>query len=160
MQPDMRLILLRHAKSAWDTDAPTDHDRPLSARGQRDAPRVGQALRERGWVPQRVLCSDAARTQETWRRMAPHLAPDAAVSLHPALYLCEVAVPLQLIAGLSDETVMVIGHNPTMEDLVRHLCGERHQITTCNAALLEADAPTAPAGTWRLAAVLRPKELA
>lgn len=163
MQRAMRLILLRHAKSAWDTDAPTDHDRPLNARGRRDAPRIGQALRERGWIPDRILSSDAARTQETWRRMAPHLAPDAPVALHPSLYLCSTAVPLQLLAAQSDATIMVIGHNPTTEDLLPLLCGEQHQITTCNAALLESDQPgwaAAVRGRWRLVALLRPKELA
>ena len=56
-----RLILMRHAKSDWGT-GDDDHDRPLNARGRGDAPRVGEALRELGWVPDLVVLSDSART--------------------------------------------------------------------------------------------------
>jgi hypothetical protein len=55
---------MRHAKSAGDTDAATDHDRPLSERGQRDAPRVASALAELGWSPELTVSSDSARTRQ------------------------------------------------------------------------------------------------
>ena len=61
------LIAVRHAKSSWDLDV-DDHDRPLSGRGRRDADALGRWLTERSLQPDLVLCSTAARTQETWSR--------------------------------------------------------------------------------------------
>jgi phosphohistidine phosphatase len=158
----MRLILLRHAKSAWDTDAATDHERPLSARGRKDAPRIGAELERRGWLPDVVLASDAQRTQETWARMAPHLAPDAPVSLHADLYMANVADVMALLEQQEDETVLVVGHNPCTELMVAILSGETREVTTCNAALLESSAEDwsqAIAGRWTLRAMVRPKAL-
>jgi phosphohistidine phosphatase len=71
-----RLIVLRHAKSAWDTDAPDDHSRPLAKRGRKDAPLIGARLAQLEWVPQAVISSDSARTRETWARMEEALLGD------------------------------------------------------------------------------------
>ncbi|WP_204322083.1 histidine phosphatase family protein, partial [Streptococcus pneumoniae] len=60
-----RLILLRHAKSDWP-EGVADHERPLNGRGRRAAPLMGEAMVERGYVPERALVSSAKRTQETW----------------------------------------------------------------------------------------------
>ena len=64
-----RLMLMRHAKSAWTSHVPTDHERPLNERGRRDAARVGKRLAKLGWVPDLVVGSDSRRTEETWERM-------------------------------------------------------------------------------------------
>lgn len=136
-----RLIVLRHAKSSWKSDAASDHDRPLSGRGKRSAPLVGAALLARGWVPDVVLCSDARRARDTYQRMASCF-PDADVRLCPELYaagLEEVSsLCSQLPAGIT--TAMVVGHNPGWEVMVRALTGEGVLMTTGNAALLESDA--------------------
>ena len=71
-----RLILIRHAKSAWDDPLTPDHDRPLNARGEGAARDLGQWLASRGYVPQEILCSNALRTRATWDGIAPFL-PDA-----------------------------------------------------------------------------------
>ena len=60
-----QLIIMRHAKSAWDTDAATDFERPLAKRGQRDAPRMGAWLQEQGIVPDFVVSSPAKRARQT-----------------------------------------------------------------------------------------------
>jgi phosphohistidine phosphatase len=60
-----RLILLRHAKSAWDNPSAADFDRPLSSRGRKAAPVVGAWLARRGLIPGLVLCSSARRASET-----------------------------------------------------------------------------------------------
>ena len=64
-----RLIIMRHAKSSWNSPAATDHARPLNKRGQHDAPRVGTALVEQDWTPDLVLSSDSQRTRETFAGM-------------------------------------------------------------------------------------------
>lgn len=155
----MRLILLRHAKSDWKTAAPTDHARPLNARGRRDAPRIGAALRARGWIPTRVVCSDAARTRETWARMGPVLAPEAPLQTTPALYHAGIEAIQDTIAGARADggtaVLLLLGHNPGWEDALPLLCGTAAPLTTCNAALLAPDGPD----RWRLVDVLRPREL-
>jgi phosphohistidine phosphatase len=162
----LRLIVLRHAKSAWNTDAPTDHDRPLNKRGRRDAPRVGARLAELGWAPERVISSDALRTRETWDRVRSAFGGTIEVSFTGRLY---GAGYHEVCGSLSDEpktvtTAMVIGHNPGWEELVESLCGTGHRMTTCNAALLSIEAKgwakaMAQQGRWRLEHLLRPKEL-
>ena len=61
-----RLILTRHAKSDWDDPLLADHDRPLNARGRRSARLLGDWLASRGYEPEEVLCSTAARCRQTW----------------------------------------------------------------------------------------------
>ena len=68
--PRRRLILTRHAKSAWDDPALDDHDRPLNGRGRRAARELGDWLASRGYLPEEVLCSSALRTRETWATVA------------------------------------------------------------------------------------------
>jgi phosphohistidine phosphatase SixA len=74
-----RLMIMRHAKSSWKGQVPTDHDRPLNTRGRRDAVRVGKRLAKLGWVPDLVVSSDSRRTRETWERMQRRF-PEARVS--------------------------------------------------------------------------------
>ena len=73
-----RLLLLRHAKSSWDTPGLADLDRPLAPRGRRTAPLVAQLMAKRRWVPDLVLCSQAERVRETWQLMAPLLGEEIA----------------------------------------------------------------------------------
>lgn len=162
-----RLIVMRHAKSAWDTDASSDHLRPLNRRGRQDAPRVARVLAGRGWVPQRVVSSDAARTRETWEHMEAAFDDPVEVEFTPALYhsglgAVQVAVG-RLGAGI--HTALVLGHNPGFEDAVAWLSGHDLRLTTGNAVLLVhpddagwRDAITTP-GTWSIEDVVRPREL-
>ncbi|ABD53548.1 SixA phosphatase family protein [Jannaschia sp. CCS1] len=106
------LILIRHCKSDWTTDAPTDHDRVLNPRGRRDAPRIGAWLAARDLIPDTVLCSDAQRTQETWERIATRLPSQPPVSLSHALYLAEPAAMLHAIRKAAGKTVALVGHCP------------------------------------------------
>ena len=69
------LLILRHAKSAWDTDAVSDFDRPLAKRGRKDAPRMGKWLRRRRLVPGYVLSSPARRAPWTSLPSPPHHEP-------------------------------------------------------------------------------------
>lgn len=160
-----RLVVLRHAKSDWATDANGDHARPLNDRGRREAPRIGERLHALGWVPQAVVSSDAKRTRQTWKRMGDALGGEPSVRFTPALYLMGIDEIRDALRELPPEveTAMVIGHNPGWEDAVHELCGVRVRMTTCNAALLHVQAATwaeaAARSDWALEVVLRPKEL-
>lgn len=120
-----RLILLRHAKSDWtDADA-TDHARVLNARGRAACDIIGPWLAARGHVPDEVLCSDAARTQETWARIAPHVASAPAPTLRPDLYLAEPGRMLGALQGAAGPVVAMVGHNPGIGSLAAGLLAAR-----------------------------------
>lgn len=161
----LRIIALRHAKSAWDTDAVDDHDRPLSGRGRKEAPRVGESLAELDWLPEHVLSSDSRRTRQTWARLKPSCAHATVVftnalyhaSGHDALRIIRAQTPAQV------RTLMVIGHNPGQEELVHLLTGRSVVMTTANAVLMEREASNwleaLASSAWSLVEVIRPRDL-
>ena len=160
-----RLIIMRHAKSSWDTDAPTDHERPLNKRGRRDAPRIAEELVRLSWVPDLVLSSDSTRTRETFQRMADVFGELPARFL-PEFYHGGLTEIRPAVAELHSEigTVLVLGHNPGWEDAASRLSDEPISMTTANAALLGITAASwadalAAVGDWSLDRLLRPKEL-
>jgi phosphohistidine phosphatase SixA len=161
-----RLIVMRHAKSSWKSDAPTDHARPLNKRGRRDAPRVGERLVQLDWRPQLILSSDSQRTRETLQLMQDALGREIPVEFLPSLYAGGAHDLASALAGINDDitSVLALGHNPAWEEVVEWLCGESIRLTTANAALLEGIGLSwrealAGSGSWKLHAVLRPKEL-
>ena len=107
----LKLILTRHAKSAWDDPLADDFDRTLNQRGQRAAVAIGHWLVEQGHIPDRVVASAARRTCETWERMA-HLMPNAAFETRPALYMAGPDVILSTLHRQPAEAIMIICHNP------------------------------------------------
>jgi len=112
-----RLVLLRHAKSAW-SDMP-DHERPLARRGQRDAPVMGRWLRTTGLVPDLVLCSTARRARETWQLAQSRLGAAPPVRFDDRVYEASAAALLDLIRRESGaaETLLVVGHDPAIPGL-------------------------------------------
>ena len=118
----MKLILMRHAKSAWDDPLMDDFDRPLTARGRRSADLLGQWLATNGHHPTQVLISGAKRTQETWEIAAPHL-PTAELREERALYLASPDVMQRILARATGTTILMIAHNPGMASLASRLAG-------------------------------------
>lgn len=124
------LLVLRHAKSARPAGVP-DHDRPLSRRGKRDASRLGRELAARQMVPELVLSSTAKRARGTARRVLKALgsAGDGRPELRridePLLYLSPVGEHLCVLSSVDEPvgTVLLVGHNPTLEELVQLLTG-------------------------------------
>ena len=116
-----RLILTRHAKSAWDDPLTPDHDRPLNERGKAAAADLGQWLASRGYVPEKVLCSDAVRTRQTWSGIAPALPATPLMELKPALYHAGPDVMLAVLRHATADVVMMIGHNPGIAEFAEKL---------------------------------------
>ncbi|HET6168273.1 MAG TPA: histidine phosphatase family protein [Marmoricola sp.] len=116
-----RLLVLRHAKA--EAVAASDHARRLTARGRHDAAEAGHWARSVDVVPDHALVSDAARAQETWEafREAADVAVEA--ELVAALYPAGTDAALEILRTAPDSatTVLVVGHNPTMEQLVHLL---------------------------------------
>ena len=102
------LILMRHAKSSWGGPAVDDHDRPLNARGNRDAPRIGRWLAENDLVPDHAHCSTARRAQETLEGLG-HTTP---TTLMPDLYMASPAMLLKTIRAATAPRIIVVAHNP------------------------------------------------
>jgi phosphohistidine phosphatase len=117
------LLLLRHAKSDWPPVP--DHDRPLGARGRRDAPAIGRALRAAGFAPGRVLCSTAKRTRQTWELAAGELGGTPKVEWDVRIYAADVDSLVEVIREVPGDvgTLLVVGHNPGAQDLTLALAG-------------------------------------
>jgi phosphohistidine phosphatase len=112
-----KLVLLRHAKSAWP-DVP-DHDRPLAGRGRRNAPVMGRWLRTNGYVPDQVLCSTARRARETWQLAQEGLGAAPAVSFERRVYEASAEQLLDLVRGVESAvtTLLIVGHDPAIQEL-------------------------------------------
>ncbi|MEU6368830.1 histidine phosphatase family protein [Streptomyces sp. NPDC046931] len=127
--PLRRLVVLRHAKSAWP-EGVADHERPLAPRGRRDAPAAGRALAEADCLPDLALCSTAVRARQTWELASAQWGTPPPVRFDPGLYAADVPDLLEAVhdAPAEVETLLLIGHNPGLEDLVlalaRHGLGD------------------------------------
>lgn len=149
------LILMRHAKSSWKQAGQRDHQRPLNKRGQSDAPAMGRRIVDAGWAPELALVSDAARTEETWAWMRDAFEQDVPFQLVDSLYH---AGPDEMIAAIEahvtdEQTVLILAHNPGLEDAVLEWTGEAIVMKTSNAVLLTHVQPWSEAlgrSDWRL----------
>src|SRR5690349_2015654 len=108
----MELLLIRHAKSAWDRPGVPDHDRDLAPRGIKAAKRIGKELAARGLVPDLVLCSTAKRAQRSWALIAGKLGRSVTVQDLRGLYLAAPGPMLALIKGQEAgvRRLAVVGH--------------------------------------------------
>ena len=159
------LLIMRHAKSSWKDSSLSDHDRPLSGRGEADAPQMGAALTERDLVPDRIVSSTAERAQRTARLVAENCPFDGEITLDRNLYhagLDEFLETLQALPADMD-CVMLVGHNPGVAELVDFLTDSPEMMTTANIAVVQL-----PVNRWAevdietegvLVEVLRPKEV-
>lgn len=110
-------MLLRHAKSDWPDGVP-DHERPLAARGRRDAPAMGRWLRTEGYGPDQVVCSTALRTRQTWELVQPELGTAPSTVFERRVYAASAQQLAGVVGGAPDaaRTLLLIGHNPGIED--------------------------------------------
>lgn len=127
-----RLSILRHAKAAPHDSAKSDFDRPLAPRGH---DQVADFCRWAGdsFAPDAVYVSTALRTVETYERLQEGLGRALPAKLAGALYLAEVEDLLAAVRGAGDaQEVLLIGHNPGLEDLAARLTGEKNlELPTC-----------------------------
>lgn len=167
-----RLLLMRHAKSERD-ETIDDFERPISDRGEKDAPRMARHLAKLGLVPGRILASSALRSRQTLAPLMPHFAADCEIRLAHDLYLAGEDETIDAIRGHggSAATLMVIGHEPGLTQTALALIGGGHptlledletKFPTCGVAVVDF-----PAVRWvdvepksgRLVAFLRPRTI-
>ncbi len=143
--PTRRLVLLRHAKSAWPDDV-ADPDRPLAPRGRRDAPGAGRWLRKAGFVPDMVLCSTARRARETWELAEGKLGAHPRTTFEERVYGATGAQLLELVQQTPGEvsTLLIVGHDPAVQVLTLELAGPPQGDAEAEAlARVRAKYPTA-----------------
>ncbi len=170
-----RLLLLRHAKAEPGSAEQEDHDRSLTERGLADAAAMARYLRKQGYSAARILCSTSLRTVQTVEPVLA-LAP-APVEYRPALYLAPPGRILAMAqdAADTDEALMIVGHNPGLEQCAALLAREpvkpreqhRHDVMeekfpTAALAVLDFSIPhwkQLSPGTGKLVDFVRPRDL-
>ncbi|HEY0814301.1 MAG TPA: histidine phosphatase family protein [Pseudonocardia sp.] len=134
-----RLIVLRHAKSDWPGGV-EDHARPLAARGRREAALAGRWLRANAADIDLVVCSSAVRARQTWKRVARQLGTVPPLRIEDRVYAASerelTAVVKKLPAAA--HTVLLVGHNPGLEELVAELGGVGFTMKTSSIAVLSS----------------------
>jgi len=170
------VYVLRHAKSDRDNPALQDHDRPLNARGRDAAPKMAAYIKSQGYEPDAVLSSTSRRTVETYDLVKEALG-EAKVTFEEGLYLAEKRQLMERLRWLDDDlqSVMVIGHNPGLEELANALTASpknekqerlhrrmREKFSTAALAVIQLPAKAwrdVKAGTGKLVDFMRPKDL-
>ena len=118
------LYLLRHAKSSWDDPSLDDFDRPLSKRGRKAAPLIGRYMAEHGWQPDLALISPAVRARNTWELVSAELRAPVETRFEPTIYMAEPDALLALLRETDTlRSVILVGHNPGLEQLAAILAG-------------------------------------
>jgi len=129
------LILVRHAKSSWKDPELADFDRPLNARGKRDAPLMGRRLAARGERPDLMLSSPARRAVATMKKIAAAAGFDEReIVTDDRLYEADAHDLLEVVRGIDDKRakVLLCGHNPGLTDLCNLICNcSIDNIPTC-----------------------------
>jgi phosphohistidine phosphatase len=140
--PALRLLVLRHGKSSWADEYADDWERPLTDRGVRNATSVGQLLRRLSLVPDLMITSDAVRAQTTAQIVAEAAGYRGKLVQSSALYHATPDAVIEVLRSVPDaaaRSVMIVGHNPGLEDLVSRLTGEQVDLPT--AALVHLVLP-------------------
>ena len=160
------LLVLRHAKSSWDDPGLEDHERPLNKRGKKTAPRMGKLLRDEGLVPDLVISSTAVRAKATTKAVVEKAKYKGKTRYDKRLYPGGPSSIFEVLREVEDEgvdRVMIVGHNPGQEELIRALTGRDEAFPTAALARIEL-----PIEKWKdldstveakLTKIWRPKEL-
>jgi phosphohistidine phosphatase len=158
-----KLLVLRHAKSSWGDAGLDDHDRPLNARGEKEAPRIGKHLAKIELVPSAIVSSTARRAKETAVAVAEECGfSKKTITYEPRLYHGNPRQLLEVIREFPEEWAqpMIVGHNPGLEELVSKLVEDDVEMKTAALAVIDL-----PIDRWRdiergeLVSLVRGKEL-
>lgn len=162
-----QLLLIRHGKSSWDFPGRSDHERPLNDRGRHDAPRIAQALQQRGVKPDAIISSNATRAATTANLIAGEMGyPASEIRETEDLYLASPRTIMTKVQQFEEEweTVLVFGHNPGMHAAVELITADPsvHAFPTLAVARIELDVQfwgEIDAGSGLLLELLVPRSL-
>jgi phosphohistidine phosphatase len=164
------LLILRHAKSSWDSGAKSDFDRPLSSRGRRTAPRIGRWLADRDLVPDFAFVSPSMRTRQTFELLVEALGSEPDMLFDERIYDASLGELVSLLADRPEpaERVLLLGHNPGLEMLVDFLAsgaipepsgGAMFPTAALAHLVLPDDWGDLQRGDGELLEILRPRDL-
>ena len=136
---ELRLIVMRHGE-AETVIGEGDRYRHLTARGRKQAERVGKLLQTEGWIPNEALISTATRTRETYELAAAAFPEAPAARFLDSFYLADCDGVFSDIALCVAQTVLIVGHNPGWSELVERLAGKRVALMPSETALLSIKA--------------------
>lgn len=133
------LIIMRHAKSSWAQANLADHDRPLKKRGERDAPRMGELLLDEELIPDLIITSSAKRAVATTEAVADACDYSGEILVTRNFYHADPEIFIEELQGIDDQAsmVLVVGHNPGLEDLLEELTGVWQRLPTAAIAVVE-----------------------
>ncbi|HEX8558159.1 MAG TPA: histidine phosphatase family protein [Pyrinomonadaceae bacterium] len=159
------LYLLRHAKSGWNVPGLRDFDRPLNARGREEAPLVGRFLRERKLRVDLIISSPAERARQTAALVKEAAGLSAELLYDERIYEADAARLLEVVtrAGETADALLLVGHNPGMEELLLLLTGAGRQMQTAALACVALEVERwgeARDGSGRIEWLVPPKESA
>ena len=155
---------MRHAKSSWDNAAMSDFERPLNERGLKTAPLMGEYIRENQLQPDSIVSSPAERARQTAQLVKESAQIESEIIFNENIYEASVGRLLEVI-GEQPETVksiLLVGHNPGLEGLIKFTTGETHAMPTAALAIIDL-----PIEKWSdvgnsegdLRDLIRPKEI-
>ncbi len=161
-----QLLVMRHAKSSWNQVGLSDYQRPLNERGLSDAPRMAEFVRQQNCLPNLIASSTAVRARQTTELFVA-ACPDQSISLLwvDEFYHAPPRVYLNYLTTLESDnldTVMLVGHNPGLEELVAGLAGQSHHFPTAAIAHFQVDISVwseFTASVCELVSLWRPKEV-
>ncbi len=136
------ILFMRHAKSDWSTHHQADFDRPLNARGQRDAPMMASFLAHHHLLPEWIVSSPAMRARLTAEFVARESRFRGQLTFDDRIYLGSPSMLLSVVRDLPEDTdtALLVGHNPGLEDTIALLCGGHVRMSTAAIASLRVDA--------------------
>ncbi|HVV60410.1 MAG TPA: histidine phosphatase family protein [Pseudolabrys sp.] len=112
-----RLMLLRHSQAERAEPGESDRARVLTERGRTDAAKIGGYMARHAMTPGVAIVSSAARAQETWKLAAAAFQPPPPMQSVEALYNASPSALLEVVKQAAAESVLIVGHNPGMQDL-------------------------------------------
>lgn len=166
---NLYLYIMRHAKSDWSGPQISDFDRPINKRGTRNAIRIGGWMNENNHTPQKIISSPALRAKETIELVTEQISKFNLEDLtyEDELYLAGFTQLIEFINTYKDkvQSLMLVGHNPGIENLVNYLCdrsGDKETIvTTANLFIFKfsSDSFNTAVDTIELVEAIKPREL-
>jgi phosphohistidine phosphatase len=158
------LFMLRHAKSSWDNANLSDFERPLNERGLKAAPLMGNVMKTNQFEPQIILSSPARRAEQTAILVKEAAGFDGDVKFEKRIYEASTAQLFEVVSEQNEKTesILLVGHNPGIENLIRALTGETHSMPTAALAVIDLETnrwSEINSLTGKLRTLIRPKEI-
>lgn len=157
------LLVLRHAKSSWDNPDSSDFDRPLNERGLQTAPFVGSLMREKSLRVDLILSSPAKRAKQTAMMVKEAAGFAAEARFDARIYEASPLALLHVLAEIGNESnsILLVGHNPGLEGLIKILTGGIQPMPTAALAQIELNIESwneIAADCGKLNFIIRPKD--